>query len=366
MVNIEKQIKISAPGRICLFGEHQDYLDLPVISMAINLRVQIVATPRNDKYFHILLHDIGKKEVLDFSKNKKLVYTKKRDYFKSIYNVLYKKGVRFSTGFDCEIKGKIPINSGTSSSSALNNIWCKFLLEIGDNVKKEWKGPDQVGYFSYQAEVVEFNEVGGMMDQLSTAIGNLNYIDFSNSNKITPISSKLSTFVLGDSLQPKDTQDILSRTKSPALSAKFKINSSGFHFSFKNTRVEEIVIYKNLLTEKEFRILKAMLKNRNITYQAFKLLNAENIDHEAIGKLLTKHHNYLDKSLQISTPKINKMIKAAINAGAYGGKINGSGGGGCMFAYALKNPQKVANAIENVGGRSYIVKMGKGLKVENL
>ena len=60
------------------------------------------------------------------------------------------------------------------------------------------------------------------------------------------------------------------------------------------------------------------------------------------------------------------MIKAAINAGAYGGKINGSGGGGCMFAYAPENPQKVANAIENVGGKSYIVKMGNGLKIENL
>ncbi|HIC36092.1 MAG TPA: GHMP kinase [Candidatus Marinimicrobia bacterium] len=366
MVNLEKQIKISAPGRICLFGEHQDYLDLPVIPMAINLRVHIVATPRNDKYFYILLPDIGEKEVLDFSKNKELAYTKKGDYFKSIYNVLYRKGVRFLTGFDCEIKGKIPINSGTSSSSALNNIWCKFLLEIGENVKKEWKEPDKVGYFSYQAEVVEFNEVGGMMDQLSTSIGNLNYIDFSNNCKITPIPSKLSTFVLGDSLQSKDTQKILSRTKLPALSAKCKINSSGFHFCYKNTRVEEIVIYKNLITEKEFRILRAMLKNRNITFQALKLLNTENIDHKAIGKLLTEHHKYLDKSLQISTPKLNKMIKAAINAGAYGGKINGSGGGGCMFAYAPENPQKVANAIENVGGKSYIVKMGNGLKIENL
>ncbi|MCH1575403.1 MAG: galactokinase family protein, partial [Flavobacteriales bacterium] len=26
----------SAPGRLCLFGEHQDYLGLPVIAMAMN------------------------------------------------------------------------------------------------------------------------------------------------------------------------------------------------------------------------------------------------------------------------------------------------------------------------------------------
>ena len=32
---------ISTPGRICLFGEHQDYLGLPVIAMAISLRANL-------------------------------------------------------------------------------------------------------------------------------------------------------------------------------------------------------------------------------------------------------------------------------------------------------------------------------------
>ena len=32
---------ISSPGRICLFGEHQDYLGLPVIPMAIDRRLYL-------------------------------------------------------------------------------------------------------------------------------------------------------------------------------------------------------------------------------------------------------------------------------------------------------------------------------------
>ncbi len=35
-----------------------------------------------------------------------------------------------------------------------------------------------------------------------------------------------------------------------------------------------------------------------------------------------------------------------LDAGAYGAKINGSGGGGCMFAYAPASPEKVKAAIE--------------------
>ena len=83
---------------------------------------------------------------------------------------------------------------------------------------------------------------------------------------------------------------------------------------------------------------------------------------ELIGKLLLKHHNNLKSALEISTPKIELMLDAAMNVGAVGGKINGSGGGGCMFAYAPHNPEKVADAIRNVGGKAYIVKADNGTK----
>ena len=57
------------------------------------------------------------------------------------------------------------------------------------------------------------------------------------------------------------------------------------------------------------------------------------------------------------------MMDAAQNAGALGGKINGSGGGGCMFAYAPENPEPVAEAIESVGGKAYIIHSDEGTKV---
>ena len=57
------------------------------------------------------------------------------------------------------------------------------------------------------------------------------------------------------------------------------------------------------------------------------------------------------------------MMDAALNAGALGGKINGSGGGGCMFAYAPNNPEQVAEAIEKVGGKAYIVQKDEGTRI---
>ena len=56
-------------------------------------------------------------------------------------------------------------------------------------------------------------------------------------------------------------------------------------------------------------------------------------------------------------------MDAASNAGALGGKINGSGGGGCMFAYAPNNPEDVAEAIEKAGGKAYIVQKDEGTRI---
>ncbi len=60
------------------------------------------------------------------------------------------------------------------------------------------------------------------------------------------------------------------------------------------------------------------------------------------------------------------MIDSAMEAGAAGCKINGSGGGGCMFAYAPGNASAVADAIESVGGKAFLVNADEGTKIVTL
>ena len=69
--------------------------------------------------------------------------------------------------------------------------------------------------------------------------------------------------------------------------------------------------------------------------------------------------------MKISTPKIDRMIDVALTAGALGAKINGSGGGGCMFAYAPEKYEQVSEAIAKVGGKPFIISIDEGVKVEN-
>jgi galactokinase len=354
-------IKVSAPGRVCLFGEHQDYLGLPVIPMAIDLRVGLEATPRDDELFVVELPDINSREVIVLNN---LEYTRKRDYFKSILRVLIRNGYSWEQGWHCTVRGDIPINSGTSSSSALNNVWCRFLVEVSSEGDKNITN-QQIGRLSYEAEVLEFNEAGGMMDQYSTAIGGMLFMDFTDPVTIRELDIKPGWFVLGDSLEPKNTEKILSETKMPALTAMQKIKSIDSLQSFKGITYKDLQTYSSLLTALEKRIMEGVIRNRDITLKALFELQQPEPDNRLIGKLLTEHHFFLDKNLGISTPKINRMIDAALKAGAFGGKINGSGGGGCMFAYAPDNPEEVADAIRSEGAEAYVIQISKGLVVND-
>ena len=58
-----KKIISKAPGRICLFGDHQDYLGLPIIATTINSQIKIEATQNKYREFKIIKKDLGLTEV---------------------------------------------------------------------------------------------------------------------------------------------------------------------------------------------------------------------------------------------------------------------------------------------------------------
>lgn len=358
MVNETQEFSVSAPGRVCLFGEHQDYLNLPVIPCAISLRISIKGNKQDERGIYLDLPDIKKSEV--FFINGMLNYSEERDYFKSTMNVLKKHSFTFKNGFKGVVNGKIPINSGTSSSSALIVAWVNLLAKISDQAIT--LSPQDIAAYAHQAEVTEFNEPGGKMDHYSCALGGTIFLDFEPELVATKMKNSLKTIVLGDSGEPKDTKEILSRVKNGVLNIVDKIKNIDKKFSLRETKLEELKKYQSILTEDQFSLLNATIRNYKITLQANALLSKEIIDHKAIGKLLSKHHEILNKDLQISTPKIERMISASLEAGAYGAKINGSGGGGCMFAYAPENPEKVAEAIREQGGKAYITTPDTGVE----
>ncbi|UFH53531.1 mevalonate kinase [Spirosoma sp. KNUC1025] len=353
----------STPGRICLFGEHQDYLGLPVIAAAISRRIQIAAQSTGQMGFHLNLPDIQDSVTIPFY-GQPLPYPKIRDYFRSAVNVLLREGFTFSRGIDGEVHGNIPINSGTSSSSALLVTWLNVLTQLS-NQPRQLSG-EKLAELAYVAEVLEFGEPGGMMDHYSTAVGDVIYLESTPTIALTELHPALGTFVLGDSQEPKDTIGILKRVKFGMLAIIERLKTVNPAFSLHHSAVTEATEFKDVLTKDEYILLKGNLANRDILREALAVLQSPgDLDHIRFGQLLNDHQANLREAQRISTPKIDRMLDAALKAGALGGKINGSGGGGCMFAYAPNNPGDVAEAIEREGGKAYIISVDTGTRLES-
>ncbi|RPH89022.1 MAG: GHMP kinase [Calditrichaeota bacterium] len=349
---MDKPLQVSAPGRICLFGEHQDYLGLPVITSAINLRVRISGEMGSDDKVRLDLPDI--KEYTSFALTYPLRYSEPRDYFKSVLNILSREGVVLSKGVDIVVRGNIPINSGTSSSSALVVAWTAFLLKLANDARAH--NPEAIARLAHRAEVVEFHEPGGQMDHFASAFGGALFIEFETGKKPQPLDVPLGAFVLGDSREPKDTTSILARVKGGSLEAIKQAGKSIHEIS-----LNDLENVKSKISAEQYRLLHAQLMNRQLTRVAYTLMNSAPFDHHQFGNLIFKHYEQLRDGLNISTPKIDRMINAAMEAGALGAKINGSGGGGCMFAYAPEKSRQVAEAIVRAGGKAYIIHTDKGV-----
>ena len=115
-------MNIQTPSRICLFGEHQDYLGLPVIAMAVSLYSWVKGSKNRSKEVIINMPDINETECFSLDD---LSYANERDYYKSGIKVCQDEGLQFSVGFDVEVTSEIPIQAGCSSSTSTIAASCR-------------------------------------------------------------------------------------------------------------------------------------------------------------------------------------------------------------------------------------------------
>ena len=356
------RIKVSAPGRLCLLGEHQDYFGLPILAAAIDLRIAISGEKISSKLFKLDLPDINDQER--FPVDQELSYSQERDYLKSAVNILRREGLVFSSGWGCEVHGNIPLNSGTASSSSLVVAWIKFLLEIAADKRAEQE--DAIAELAFQAEVGEFQEPGGKMDHYASAVGGIISLHFGKTLEVVAHPNPLGEFVLADSLIRKNTTGTLGFIKSHVLRGIQQIRAAlpGFALTSPVGIQEQAEI--EALPEVEKRLVTGTLMTRDVTAEGERLFQSSKFDHVRFGDLLNRQQDVVRDYLQISVPKIDRMIEASIQAGALGAKINGSGQGGCIFAYAPGKAQEVVEALKALDTKPLIVHIDSGVRKEKM
>ena len=78
-----------------------------------------------------------------------------------------------------------------------------------------------------------------------------------------------------------------------------------------------------------------------------------------------KNQEYL-KELGVSIEKLDNMIKSSLNAGAYGAKLSGAGGGDCMISlHSVQSKLNIEKAISQVDGEIiHVSANAEGVRIE--
>lgn len=349
-----------APGRICLFGDHQDYLDLPIIACAINRYITIDAKPNKKGCFNVFKKDLNVKEQLGLDPSSEQI--DERDYLRIALKVLKRYGCVPNSGFDINVSGSIPINAGLSSSSALTVAWINLLVTIFG--VKEKITPRLIARLAYESEVLEHASSGGKMDQYTISIGNTIYLD---NDHIVNLNNSLSNLIVGVSGEAKDTLGTLSKLKNQAQTAIRSVTDQFNDFDIHTAQLKDLDKYCNVLSNDLKPIFRAAIQNHEITLKAKEELSTKAPDMKNLGELMNQHHELLKNNLKITTPRIDKMIDHAIKAGALGAKIVGSGGGGCIVAIGTEaTEEKIIKAMKGAGAvDAFSVKVSRGAFIES-
>jgi len=354
-----KNIIISkAPARICLFGDHQDYLGLPVIACAINKYMTVEGGFVTGDQLNFNLIDLNKKVSINI--NEDIIVIKKGDHIRAVIKTLRAFGCRVNSAMDIDVRSDIYINAGISSSSALTVSLINFFIKAF-GINREINN-ELIAEIAYNSEVIEQGGSGGKMDQYSITLGNTIFLETGSKFSYKEINTGFNSFIIANSGIEKNTDRVLKDLKNKALDALVKVQKINSNFDILKCNKQELETYSNLLDNKSFTYFKAAVENYHITMKALNEIESSNTSIKVLGELMNLHHSILKNKLKITVPKIDHMINAANLAGAYGSKIIGSGGGGSIVAISnIKNENKIMKSILNAGATQVCkVKISKG------
>ena len=263
-------------GKIILFGEHAVVYGYPGIAIPVKEVNITVIIKQTDSF--------------SYSADRKL-YKEEKERLNKLLDFLFFKLNIPKKNLEIIIESTIPISSGLGSSAALSislirAISKHFHLDL-DNEKINKLGFESEKFFHGTPSGID-----------NTVITYEKSVYFKKGKTELLKLKKSLSFVIADSGVKSSTKQVVSEVKKKYEEDKEK--------------------YSNLFQE-----------IGQITDQAKSFLQEGNVT--MLGVLITQNH-YLLKQLGVSNDKLGNIVEVALQAGAYGAKLAGSGKGGNIIA----------------------------------
>ena len=337
-----------APGRVCLFGEHQDYLGLPVIAAAISLGCRLVVEPQTSGLWTLSTPSLGftwQCHVDDAIAAQPESSPGPSDFLRAGLHEALKAEWDVRCGGVVTGHVDLPLQAGLSSSSALVVAWIQALARVAGVAL----APHKLAAMAHRVEVLHFGEPGGHMDHVASAVGGILRIHPDGSTTAMNVLED-GVWVVVDSGQPKDTRGHLTRCKTQRQRL---VSTQGGEWC----APEALPTWAGL-SEAEQLLWQATWQSKALEERA----SGQWSSSRQLAGWMNDHHAALRDGLSLSTPRLEAIGRAALDAGAWGWKLVGSGGGGCALVWCERGKTSaVHRAVREVGAKaSWTVGPSKG------
>ena len=342
-------IKTSAPGKVILLGEHAVVYNKLGIATSIDKRAYVTVSPAkesvtiesknlnlrkslSEEELFKLLREIENLKIELKDKTKAKETSKKikkigRDKLLASFFVIAKLAERFGFhGLEISIDSKVPKNLGSSSS-----VFAAIVLGVSALSGKELS-KKEISNIANEGDIVTHGGLPSGIDANTVTYGG--YLTYRKNKGSEPldINFKIPLLII-DSGEPAKTG--------------------------------ETVPYINKLSQEKPELVEDILdKLDKISQLGLETMKSRNL--EEMGRLMTNFYWEL-KKLDISTPKLDEIIRISLKNQAFGAKPTGGWGGGCCIVLAKNKNQekKLLTAFKKSGFKAFQTKLGvEGVRIE--
>ncbi|PIE31303.1 galactokinase [candidate division KSB3 bacterium] len=334
---------VSAPGRVNLIGEHTDYNDGFVLPMAIDKKIAIGGSERNDDT--VCLYSLNfeyQEEFSILSLQKKDSWT---DYVKGVIDQLLKAGHSVK-GFNAVLEGNIPQGAGLSSSAAIEVATAFFLARLNSiEIQAE-----EMAKLCQRAENHFVGMNCGIMDQFISRLGQKNHALFLDcrdlSYKLIPcdldeyivvmcnsnVEHKLVDSAYNERRAQCEEGVRLLKTKLPDITA------------LRDVSFAQLENHASLLSPIIYQRCKHVVTENERVKTAVNILRKGDI--AAFGQLLYQSHASLRDDYEVSCEEVDHLVDIAqAIEGTAGARMTGGGFGGCTVNLVKKSAMEHFKAV---------------------
>ncbi|SHH17583.1 galactokinase [Thermosipho atlanticus] len=324
-------MRVRAPGRINIIGEHTDYNDGYVLPFAIDRYVNLTIETSNNFVFYS--KNLDSKVILD-----EIVKTGKwADYVIGVISTLTKRGYKIPP-IKIEVESSIPIGSGLSSSAALEVATTFAISEFFDlNLSKL-----EIVNIAREAETNFVGVKCGIMDQFASVFSKKNYAIFLDTMTLDyryiPINLKDYEFYLIDSnVKHELATSKYNERRQECEEILRKLNKR----SFREVTNNDLFLLDGVLKKRAQHVLE---ENERV----LKIIEAfQTKDLFKVGQLLFESHESLKSLYEVSCNETDFIVDFLKNKeNILGARMVGGGfGGGVMVLVRKDSFEKIGKEL---------------------